>query len=318
MEFYKGLRLQKISLVLAIVLLLVKIYAYQMSKSVAILSDALESIVNVLTAGLGLYSLYLASLPKDDNHPYGHGKVEFLMASLEGILVAVAGFVVLYEAAERYLGAHQLVKFDLGLALVFGTAIANYGMGHFIEKEGRKLNSVQLVSSGKHLKSDTYTTLGLCGGLLVALFSKFYFLDILLAIIAAGIMLYTAYSILKEAISGIMDEADPELIDKTYKHLEANRQENWVDLHNLRIIKYGNRYHFDSFLVLPWFLSVQEAKKETEKVEAEIQQCFGGNVELFVHTDSCLETMCHHCIKTNCPERMQELSHHETFASNRI
>jgi cation diffusion facilitator family transporter len=316
MEFDKGLRLQKISLLLAVVLLLVKIYAYQLSKSVAILSDALESIVNVLTAGLGLFSLYLAALPKDENHPYGHGKVEFIMASLEGILVAIAGFVVLFEAGQRYFGGHQLVKFDLSLALVFGTAIANYAMGYFVEKEGKKVNSVQLISSGKHLKSDTYTTLGLCGGLLVALFSDFYFLDILLAVIAAGIMLYTAYSILKEAISGIMDEADPELIRKTYIHLEANRKPNWVDLYNLRIIKYGNRYHFDSFLVLPWFLTVQQAKQETETLESEIKKCFGGNVELFVHTDSCLPTMCKHCIKQNCAERSQLLEHKETFASN--
>ena len=168
-----NLRVQKVIAGISIVLFITKIIAWYLTDSVAILTDALESIVNVIAGLIGLYSLYLSAKPKDYYHPYGHGKVEFISAAIEGTLIAVAGFVIIYEAVNNLLHPHNIKQLDYGIMLVMATAIINYIAGALCVKTGKKNNSLALIASGKHLQSDTWSTVGIGVGLVLILITKF-------------------------------------------------------------------------------------------------------------------------------------------------
>ncbi|HJY13848.1 MAG TPA: cation diffusion facilitator family transporter, partial [Flavobacterium sp.] len=151
---------QKLIAVFGIILFIGKIIAWKLTNSDAVFSDAMESIVNVISAFMGLYSLHLASKPKDEDHPYGHGKVEFVTAGIEGALIAIAGIMIIYEGINSLVTGKVLQELDWGIAIIAATAIINYFLGYISIKKGEKENSMVLISSGKHLQSDTITTLG--------------------------------------------------------------------------------------------------------------------------------------------------------------
>jgi cation diffusion facilitator family transporter len=299
----QNLRLQKIITTIAILLFVVKIIAWYLTNSIAILTDALESIVNVIAGLIGVYSLYISAKPKDYDHPYGHGKVEFISAAIEGTLITVAGFVIIYEAVNNLQHPHALKKLDYGIALVAATALINYVAGALCIKTGKKNNSLPLIASGKHLQSDTWSTLGIIVGLFLILFTKVSWMDSAVAILFAIIIIYTGYKIIRSSIAGIMDETDETLLQKLVATLNANRQQNWVDLHNLRIIKYGATIHLDCHLTVPWYLNVHEAHKEIDSLSALVKNEYGESVELFVHSDGCLDFSCGICLKPNCAVR---------------
>ena len=232
-----NLKVQKIIAAISIVLFIAKIIAWYLTNSVAILTDALESIVNVVAGLIGVYSLYVSAKPRDYDHPYGHGKVEFISAAIEGTLITVAGFVIIYEGINNLLHPHTIKKLDYGIILVAATAIINYIAGTLCIKTGKKNNSLALVASGKHLQSDTWSTIGIIAGLLLMLFTKISWLDSAVAILFALIIIFTGYKIVRSSVAGIMDEADEAILKKLVPLLNTNRKENWVDLHNLRIIE---------------------------------------------------------------------------------
>ena len=302
-----NLRLQKIITIIAIVLFAVKMFAWYLTNSVAILTDAMESTVNVIAALIGVYSLSISAKPKDEDHPYGHGKVEFLSAAVEGTLIIVAGFVVIYKAAVSILiHPHVIQKLDYGIILVAATALVNYVAGTFCLHAGRKNNSLALIASGKHLRTDTWSTLGIIIGLALLYFTKLMWLDSVVAIIFSLLIIYTGYKIIRTSIAGIMDEADIELLKKLVALLHANRRENWIDLHNLRMIKYGGTLHMDCHLTVPWYLNVREAHEEVEALATLVRHEFGETVELFVHSDDCREFSCRICYKRDCLVRLHE------------
>lgn len=299
----ENFKFQRIIAIVGIILFLVKLYAWYQTNSVAILTDALESTINVIAGLIGLYSLYLSSLPKDHNHPYGHGKVEFISASIEGALITIAGVVIIYEAIGELQNPKTIEKLDLGLILVSLTAVINYVLGFYAIKKGKKNNSLALIASGKHLQTDTYSTIGIIIGLIILYFTEISWIDSVTALIFAGFIIYTGYKIVRESISGIMDETDELLLKEVVDYLSEERRENWIDLHNLRIIKYGSTLHFDCHMTVPWYFNIEEGHKEVDALEDAVKNHFGDRIELFVHLDACKEYSCHICSKTDCPVR---------------
>jgi cation diffusion facilitator family transporter len=302
----ENIRLQKIIPIIAIVLFAVKLGAWYLTGSLAILTDALESIVNIVSGLLGLYSLYISSKPKDADHPYGHGKVEFISAAVEGTLITVTGFFIIYLAAASFFHPHQVNKLDYGIILLAVTAVVNYIAGVMCVTRGKKNNSLPLIAGGKHLKTDTYSTAGILAGLLLIYVTKIHLFDSIIACIVAIIIIFTGYTIVRTSIAGIMDEADLKLLNNLVEVLNKNRRENWVDLHNLRIIKYGSTLHCDCHLTVPWYLNVSEAHTEIEALGTLIRNEFGQAVELFVHSDGCQEFSCRICSKQNCLVRKHD------------
>jgi cation diffusion facilitator family transporter len=299
----ENLRIQKWVVTVAVLLFFIKIVAFGVTRSVAILTDALESTVNVIAGFIGLYSLYVAAKPRDENHPYGHGKAEFLSAAVEGTLIIVAGLVIIYESVLHLIYPSELKQLDRGILLVAFTALINFIVGYISIRIGKKNNSLALTASGKHLQTDTYSTLGIILGLVLIRYTHLNWLDSVTAIIFAFIIIVTGYQILRHSLAGIMDEADKELLQKMLAVLNANRRTNWIDLHNLRVIKYGGLLHIDCHLTVPWYLNVVEAHKEVEELGNLIKREFGTVFELFVHTDPCLDFSCPICTKDDCSVR---------------
>lgn len=298
-----NLKIQKWVATLSVVLLVVKVIAWYLTGSVAILTDAFESIVNVVAGFIGVYSLYVSAKPRDMDHPYGHGKAEFISAAIEGTLISIAGVIIIYKAVQNLFLPHEVKKLDYGILLIAATGLINFIAGYFCVKTGKKNNSLALMSSGRHLQSDTWTTLGIVCGLVLLLVTGLNWIDSVVAILFALIIIYTGYKILRSSVAGIMDETDTALLAKMVTMLNGSRRENWIDLHNLRIIKYGSRLHLDCHLTVPWYLNVHEAHEEVDALSELVKKEYGESVELFVHSDGCLDFSCPLCTKSNCAVR---------------
>ncbi|HQR91980.1 MAG: cation diffusion facilitator family transporter [Bacteroidetes bacterium 24-39-8] len=305
----QNLKLQKWITLLSVVLFVLKIAAYYFTHSMAILTDALESIVNVIAGFIGLYSLYVAAKPRDIDHPYGHGKAEFVSAAVEGGLIVAAGIMILYETIQNLIHENPLESLDTGLILIAITAVINYVAGTYCINLGKKNNSMALMASGKHLQVDTYSTAAIILGLGLMLLTKLYWLDKAIAGVMGLFIIYNGYKIIRSSLAGIMDEADMELLNKFIAVLNERKQENWIDLHNLRVIKYGSLLHVDCHFTVPWYLNVHEAHREIDALASLIQQEFGDRIELFVHTDGCLPFSCSICSKTDCTVRQHPFQH---------
>jgi cation diffusion facilitator family transporter len=299
----QNIRVQKWVAGLSIGLLLAKIVAYYITNSVAILTDALESIVNVVAGFFGLYSLQLSAKPKDADHPYGHGKIEFISAAVEGVMISFAAIFILYESIRHLINPVSLLKLDIGIVLIAFTATINFILGRWCLRTGKTNNSLALMASGKHLLSDTYTTLGILVGLTFLYFTGAAWIDSTIAILFASVILHTGFKIVRESIAGIMDERDRDLLRKMIDVLDQDRSKNWIDIHNIRIIKYGSTLHIDCHLTVPWYLNVHEAHAEIDKLAGLVRKEFGNAIELFVHSDGCLPISCAICIKDDCPVR---------------
>lgn len=291
-------------LLLALLLLGIKFGAFFLTNSNAILTDALESIINFLTGGVALYSVYLAAKPKDQDHPYGHGKIEFISSGLEGTLIMVAGVAIIVKSVYNLLYPQPIQQMDVGIVLTLVAGLANYLAGRYLVRRGTQHHSLTIIANGKHLLSDAYSSLGLVLGLGCIYFTQLLWLDSVVAIIFGSFITYTGYGIVRNSISGVMDEADHQLMERIIVVLNQQRRENWIDLHNLRVIKYGSQLHIDGHLTLPWYFNLQESHKEVEMLQEMISQEMGDVVELFVHLDPCLPpNSCRLCTKKDCHVR---------------
>lgn len=297
-------RVQQWVVVASVMLFAMKILAYWLTNSVAVLTDALESTVNVVTGFTGLYSLRIAARPRDNNHPYGHGKVELVSASFEGILILVAGLVIVYESISNLLHTHPVRQLDTGIALIATTAAVNYLMGAWCIRTARQHHSLALEASGKHLQSDAWTTVGIVAGLVLLRFTGIAWIDSAVAIIFAIFIIVEGSKIIRQTIAGITDEADTALLQQLIGVLNRAKRSNWIDLHNLRIIKYGSILHLDCHLTVPWYFNVNEAHTEIDALDRLIAEHFPQSLEMFVHTDGCVPpASCTVCPLLHCEVR---------------
>lgn len=299
----QNIKIQRWVAVLSVSLLLVKLVAYYLTNSVSVLTDALEAIVNVVAGFFGLYSLTLSAKPRDADHPYGHGKIEFISAAVEGVMIVVAAVVIVIESIRNLLNPLPLQQLDIGILLISVTALANFVVGALCIRTGKNNNSLALQASGRHLQSDTYTTIGILVGLGLIYITDILWLDSVVAMAFSLFIMYTGLKILRSSLAGIMDERDQKLLAQMIEAVNKGRSNNWVDLHNLRIIKYGSVLHIDCHLTVPWYLNVHEAHSEIDKLGKIIRDKFGSSIEFFVHSDGCLPIGCPICIKEDCPVR---------------
>jgi cation diffusion facilitator family transporter len=299
-------RAMLITLIISLVLMMIKFIAWYITGSNAILTDALESIINVVAGSFALYSLYYAAKPRDEDHPYGHGKIEFFSAGLEGALILIAGLAMAAKAIYGFFHPSSLSDLDIGVFLSGTTALINLIIGKNLVALGKKSHSATLIADGKHLISDTISTSGMIVGLLVIHFTQLYWLDNIITILLGAWIIYTGYKLVKESVSNLLDEADMEIIENIIKILSENRRENWIDIHNLRVLKYGSHLHIDCHLTLPSNLSLVEAHEEVHAVENLVKEKTENEVELFIHADPCLPPSCTVCEKTDCKIRQQD------------
>ena len=292
---------------MSVVLFAGKLWAWFLTHSVTVLTDALESTVNVLAGFIGLYSVRVAARPRDADHPYGHAKAEFVSAAFEGLLIFIAGLLILYSAAVQLVHAQKPHTLDAGLWIVGISGAINWLLGSYAVTIGKRERSLTVESAGRHLRTDAYSSAAVIGGLALLLITNWYWLDGAVAAVFGIVILVTGYRVLRRSLAGIMDEVDLPLLKDVVQVLQENRKDSWIDLHNLRVLRYGDVLHLDAHMTLPWYSRVRDADEETHVMEALIQKHFGGAAEIFVHIDGCQYYQCKLCAVKDCPVRAESL-----------
>ena len=305
MKSKKGIIL--ISLMVSVLLLLIKFTAYFITQSNAILTDAAESIVNVIAVSFAFYSIHLSSLPKDENHPYGHGKVEFFSAFLEGVLIALAGAVIFGKAIYNIFYPEELKELLSGAGLVAVTGVINGALGYYMKVQGKSQKSITIEADGKHLLSDAWSSFALVVGIFLIWLTGYAWLDILISIGLSIFIVFSGYKLIRVSVGGLMDESDVEVVQQVVDILELNKQPDWIDIHNLRIQRYGEFVHIDCHVTLPYYYDLVKAHKVVSSIDHRINSEL-VSTEFFIHSDPCLPQCCHYCNMPNCFVRKEPKS----------
>ncbi|MDL1913763.1 MAG: cation transporter [Bergeyella sp.] len=297
-------RFHKKIAVFGVFIFIAKLIAWKLTGSNSVFSDAMESVVNILGGFMGLYSLYLSSKPKDHDHPYGHGKIEFVTSGVEGGLIFFSGIVVIVQTVISLITKNIPQRLDWGILIIAATALINYILGYISLRKGKKENSFVLESSGRHLQSDTITTGGVVGSLIIIHLTGVYWLDAVVAFIFALYIIRIGIRIIRKSVKGIMDEADLPLLQFISKLLSRNRKAEWIDIHNMRIQQFGSKLHIDAHLTLPWYFELRKAHEEMRELIILIAENTPRNIEFNIHLDDCRPLSCGICQMKDCPVRL--------------
>lgn len=297
----------KLVLAISFILMALKFLAYYLTNSSAILTDAIESIVNILAGSFALYSLYYAAKPKDEDHPYGHGKIEFLSTGVEGGMVTLAGAAMFIKGVSSFFNPHDLQNLDIGLGISVFSGIVNYILARVLINKGNQYHSSTMVSDGKHLLTDTWSSVGLVIGLIVIYFTQLFWIDYVITIGLGILIIYTGFNLVKESVFNLLDKADYGKIEYLISVLNSKRNPSWIDIHNLRVVKYGSVVHVDCHMTLPWYFTLEEAHKEVDDLDKLVTTEFSHEIEFFIHTDPCIPKSCSICEMKPCKVRKHDL-----------
>jgi cation diffusion facilitator family transporter len=293
-------RAATIALVVGIVLLAIKFIAYLFTGSSAILSDALESIVNVLAGGFALYAVILAHQPADREHPYGHGKIEFLSAGFEGGMIILAALIIAARAVQELIRGPSIDQIDLGLLLMALAMLINGVLGLFLIRNGKRHGSIALEADGKHLLSDAVTSVVVLVALVLVRLTNRQWIDPVAAMFVAVYIAWMAIGLLRRSAAGLMDEQDRSddamirgILDS---HLGPGGKEPQIcSYHKLRH-RHSGRYHWVDFhIMIPADFDIEHGHRIASTIEYEIELAIGeGNATAHVepcHTPGC--AVCH-------------------------
>lgn len=291
-----------IYLVVSIALLILKFFAYKVTSSDAIFSDAIESVVNVLAASLAFYVLY-KSTQTNSQFPYGAGKLEHISSSTEGGLLAFASLAIIFETVLSLINKQSIQELDSGIAIIAVTALANLFLGLYLKNQSKKLKSQALSTSGTHILSDVITTVGVILGLVVVRFTGLRFIDTLMALCLAVFIAYLGFKHLSGAISEILDKTNLELLEKLEKIFNQVNLPGFIQIHQVKIIRSGPHHHIDAHFVMPEFWDVSRIHEELNLLEKKINKSYGYKAEIGAHLDPCRKAYCQHCEVEPCKIR---------------
>lgn len=280
-----------------------KFAAYAWTGSTGILSDALESIVNVASAVFLVGTLFVAGIPADRNHPYGHGKIEFIAAAFEGGLLTFAALGSLLAAARALWEGPRVEEVDRGLWVVAVAGLGNLGLGAYLVRIGRRHRSMALESDGFHVLSDTATTVFLLASLALVKWTGIPWFDPACAVVLGVLLGGAGYRLVRQAIGGLLDEADPAVLRAVLTTMESGRLPGLIRIHHLRALRFGARAHVDAHLVMPAFWSLEEAHALLDAGEKRLQGVLGADADVMFHGDPCRRLYCEECDLDPCPIR---------------
>jgi len=295
------------SFLVGISLMAVKFYAYRITHSSAIFSDALESIINVVASAFALISILLSARPPDESHPYGHGKIEFFSAGFEGALIILAALGIFISGLSHILNPQRLLHLEGGLWLLLGAAIVNLILGVLLVRVGKQTQSLTLTADGKHVLADVYTSGGVLIGLYLVLLTGWYWLDGVIACLVGIHILVVGSKLVRISFAGLMDASDPELLKEVADLLGKHRKDLWIDVHRLRALRSGNLINVDFHMILPRYLILDEAHNEAKKLEEVIVTHFKGKARVLIHLDPCRKPDCPVCTIHKCGNRMETM-----------
>lgn len=291
-----------VSLAVGIGMFIFKFSAYLITGSAAIFSDAAESIVHVLATSMALYSIILSSRPPDKSHLYGHGNVEYFSAGIEGSLIIIAAIVIIYEAVSDIIIGPELKSLGTGVIIIGIAGVINLFLGFYLIKTGRKTNSLTLVADGKHVLTDSYTSIGVIIGIILVLITDILYFDPIFAIAVALNILITGYKLIRESIGGLMNETNPETLKTISDKLISIRKPFYIDIHELRFWTSGEAIFIDFHLTLPYYFNIKQTHAEEDFITDEITNEF-QNSQLKIHLDYCVPQLCNYCEYKDCHVR---------------
>jgi cation diffusion facilitator family transporter len=294
------LRAIALSVIFSVSLLGLKLYSYRLTRSTAVLSDALESIINVVASGFAFVSLWMAAKPPDSDHPYGHGKIEYFSAGFEGAMIIGAAFGIFYTGIQRFRFPHPLGNLELGTLVLFAAAAINLLLGLYLVHVGRKTDSIALTADGKHVLTDVYTTGGVLAGLVLVHFTGWYRLDGLIACLVGLNILWTGGQLVAHSWARLLDTSDAQLLERIARVAATERRPDWVDIHQMRAWRSGSLVHIDLHLALPADLTLEKAHQEAKLLENKLIEEFNGNASVLVHMDPCETVKCPICGRPAC------------------
>ena len=292
----------------ALGLLFAKYQAFRLTGSTAVLSDALESIVYVVAALFALGGLLIAGAPADRNHPYGHGKIEFFAAAFEGGLIAFAAILIVWEACEAMVSGIEVRQPGLGILITAGAGLVNALLGFFLIRVGRRTDSLTLVADGQHVLADFWTSVGVVVGLGLVAATGVSWFDPLAAISVALYLLWTGARLLRTAAGGLLDEEDPDLVDRLVAEVGSHLGQGVIRVHHLRAIRAGRFHHVSAHLVVPEFWTVERSHELSEYVAGRVMRKLDIEGELVFHTDPCHRAYCRMCDVEACSVRKDQFS----------
>ena len=260
----------RLSLAVGVLVFAAKVAAWIVTGSVAVFSDAMESIVNVVAALLLVWSLRMAAQPADRDHPYGHGKAEFLSAGVEGALIIVAALLIGVQALRNLVVGSVPERLDTGMALVAGASLVNGVLGVHLVRVGRRTGSLALHADGRHILTDVLTSAGVLLGLLAVRVTGIHWLDPAVALAVALNIVREGWTLVRRALGGLLDEADEALLGRLALVFDGARPPEWIDVHGLRAWRSGAEAHVDLHLVVPRYFDAERLHRLQEAIEARL------------------------------------------------
>jgi cation diffusion facilitator family transporter len=282
-------RAATLSLVVGVAVLGLKMTAWVLTGSATILSDALESVVHVVATAFMFVFFIWSQQPPDEDHPYGHGSAAHLSIGFEGGMILIAGLAVLWQAGAALWTGRQPESLSNGLWLVGIAATVNLLLGVYLIRTGRRTRSEILVADGQHVLSDVWTSAGVLAGVAVMTLVPAGpwrgWIDGGLAVVLAGIIIWTAVQLIRQAIAGIMDKADRAKIDTVIAALVEIREPEWLDVHNLRLRSAGDRVFVDFHMTVPGDWSIERAHQSIDRIEEHLLARLQAQGTVLVHLD---------------------------------
>jgi cation diffusion facilitator family transporter len=293
-----------ISLAVGIGMFITKMTAYFITGSVAIFSDAAESVVHVAATGMALFSIILSAKPADKSHLYGHGNIEYFSAGAEGFLIILAAGVIIYQAVNDIIAGPVLSSLNVGVIFISVAGFVNLALGYYLIRTGKNTNSITLIADGKHVLTDAVTSIGVLVGIILVIITDYILLDPILAIFVAFNILFTGYKLIRESIGGLMLETNPEVLQKISDKLISIKKDYWIDLHELRYWQSGDRMFMDFHLILPFYFTIEQSHKEEKRIDDELEKAF-PNSQIKIHFDYCNYDLCKFCGYEKCDVRKE-------------
>jgi len=273
------------SLGIGVLMFGLKVGAYLLTGSAAILSDAAESVVHVVAVAFATYSLALSFRPPDARHPYGHAKISFFSAGFEGAMIILAALFIIYESIRKWVTGFELERLDAGLGLTALAVVLNGGLGWWLVRLGKQQNSLILRANGRHVLTDCYTSIAVIAALLLVMFTGWKHWDPLFGILVALNILWSGGHLIRESYAGLMDEAEPTTQAAITAVVERETQARGLRFHALRHRNLGNATQVDLHLLFPAATSIREAHAQATAVEAALMAAFPEKILVASHLE---------------------------------
>ena len=269
----------------ALATIVLKSVAYFLTGSVGLLSDAIESLVNLAGAVMALIMLIIAARPADEDHVYGHSKAEYFASVTEGILILGAAIGIIFAAIQRLIDPRPLEQLGIGLGVSVAASLINFIVARILLNAGKERSSITLEADAHHLMTDVWTSIGVIGGVAIAGYTGWNILDPLVAIAVALNIVWTGVQLVRRSVSGLMDEALPESDQQKIKNVMEKYHEKGIDFHALRTRQAAARRFISVHLLVPGEWTVHDAHHIAEDFEADIRSALGGVVTVFTHLE---------------------------------